>query len=175
MNLIAQLAGGVRALTAPVDNLVSNGAYMLMTSLAWTLKAWAELLLPVEPRKRKEHGQERCTWLRMEFKTFVQAVVHVPCQIVRQVRRTIYRVLSWNPYLTGFFRLCNELHCSRAARRREKSPVTRAAAPSGRSAHSHNLATSSTLNHHPGPQAARPRCAPAPHPLHCRSDRLFKD
>lgn len=109
-NLIAQLAGGVRALAAPVDNLVSNGAYMLMASLAWTLKAWAALLLPVEPRKRKEHEQERRTWLRMEFKTFVQAVIHVPCQIVRQARRTIYRVLSWNPYLTGFFRLCDELH-----------------------------------------------------------------
>jgi Transposase DDE domain group 1 len=110
-NLIAQLAGGVRALAAPVDNLVSNGAYMLMTSLAWTLKAWAALLLPIEPRKRKEHEQERRTWLRMEFKTFVQAVIHVPCQIARQARRTIYRVLSWNPYLTGFFRLCQELHC----------------------------------------------------------------
>lgn len=109
-NLIAQLAGGVRALAAPVDNLISNGAYMLMASLAWTLKAWAALLLPVEPRKRKEHEQERRTWLRMEFKTFVQAVIHVPCQIVRQARRTIYRVLSWNPYLTGFFRLCHELH-----------------------------------------------------------------
>ena len=110
-DLIAQLAGGVRALAAPVDNLISNGAYMLMASLAWTLKAWAALLLPVEPRKRQEHEQERRTWLRMEFKTFVQAVIHVPCQIVRQARRTIYRVLGWNPYLTGFFRLCNELHC----------------------------------------------------------------
>jgi YD repeat-containing protein len=59
---------------------------------------------------RKEHEQERRTWLRMEFKTFVQAVIHVPCQIVRQARRTIYRVLSWNPYLTGFVRLCDELH-----------------------------------------------------------------
>ena len=108
---ILRLAGGVRALAAPVDNLISNGAYMLMASLAWTLKAWAALLLPVEPRKRQEHEQERRTWLRMEFKTFVQAVIHVPCQIVRQARRTIYRVLGWNPYLTGFFRLCNELHC----------------------------------------------------------------
>jgi len=110
-NLLAQLAGGVRALAAPVDNLLSNWAYMLMTSLAWTLKAWAALLLPVEPRKRDEHEAERRTWLRMEFKTFVNAVMRVPCQIVRQARRTIYRVLNWNPYLDGFFRLCNELHC----------------------------------------------------------------
>ena len=110
-NLLAQLAGGVRALSAPVDNLLSNWAYMLMTSLAWTLKAWAALLLPVEPQKREEHKAERETWLRMEFKTFINNIMRVPCQIVRQARRTIYRVLGWNPYLTGFFRLCNELHC----------------------------------------------------------------
>jgi hypothetical protein len=110
-NLIAQLAGGVRALTAPVDNLLSNGAYMLMTSLAWTLKAWAALLLPVEPRKREEHQAERHTWLRMEFKTFLQALMQVPGQIVRQARRTIYRVLHWNPHLPAFFRLCQVLRC----------------------------------------------------------------
>jgi len=110
-NLIAQLAGGVRALTAPVDNLLSNGAYMLMTSLAWTLKAWAALLLPIAPRRRVEHQKQRDTWLRMEFKTFINAVMQVPCQIVRQARRTIYRVLNWNPYLSSFFRLCNVLRC----------------------------------------------------------------
>jgi hypothetical protein len=32
--LIAQLKSGVRSLCAPTDNLLSNGAYMLMTSLA---------------------------------------------------------------------------------------------------------------------------------------------
>ena len=32
-NLIAQLAGGVRALSAPVDNLYSNWAYMVMAGL----------------------------------------------------------------------------------------------------------------------------------------------
>lgn len=110
-NLIAQLAGGVRALAAPVDNLTSNGAYMLMTSLAWTLKSWAALLLPVEPRRREEHEAERRAWLGMEFKTFLNAVLRIPCQIVRQSRRTIYRVLAWNPHLPAFFRLCAVLRC----------------------------------------------------------------
>ena len=45
-NLLAQLAGGVRALRAPVDNLESNWAYMVMTALAWNLKAWWGLTLP---------------------------------------------------------------------------------------------------------------------------------
>jgi hypothetical protein len=110
-NLIAQLAGGVRALAAPVDHLYSNWAYMVMTSLAWTLKAWAALLLPVSPRHREAHEAERRTWLRMEFKTFINGVMRVPCQIIRQGRRTIYRVLGWNPYLNSFFRLCAVLRC----------------------------------------------------------------
>ncbi len=38
-NLLAQLKGGVRALHAPVDNLVSNWAYMEMMTLSWSLKA----------------------------------------------------------------------------------------------------------------------------------------
>ena len=38
-NLLAQLKGGVRALRTPVDSLESNWAYMVMTALAWNLKA----------------------------------------------------------------------------------------------------------------------------------------
>ena len=45
-NLIEQLKNGVRSLTAPVDNLESNWAYMVMTSLAWNLKACYAIWLP---------------------------------------------------------------------------------------------------------------------------------
>jgi len=38
-NLHAQLKQGVCALTAPVDTMEANWAYMVMTSLAWNLKA----------------------------------------------------------------------------------------------------------------------------------------
>ena len=38
-NLHAQLKGGCHALEMPVDDLVSNWAYMVMASLAWSLKA----------------------------------------------------------------------------------------------------------------------------------------
>jgi hypothetical protein len=48
-NVLAQLHGGVRALRAPVDNLQSNWAYMVMTALAWNLKAWWALALPERP------------------------------------------------------------------------------------------------------------------------------
>ena len=110
-NLIAQIAGGARALSAPVNSLVSNWAYMVMTSLAWTLKAWSALLLPVTPRHRASHEAARTLWLRMEFKTFVNEVLKVTCQIVRQGRRVIHRVLHWNPQLPTFFRLSTALNC----------------------------------------------------------------
>ena len=37
----------------------ANWAYMVMASLAWTLKAWCALLLPVSPRWEKQHEQQR--------------------------------------------------------------------------------------------------------------------
>ncbi len=35
-NLIEQCKNGVHAFTAPLDNLLSNGAYMVMAALAWS-------------------------------------------------------------------------------------------------------------------------------------------
>jgi hypothetical protein len=111
-NLLAQLKGGVRALTAPVDNLVSNWAYMAMTALAWNLKAWWALTLPAEPgRWREKHQAEKQWVLKIEFKTFVNAFVRLPCQIVRTGRQLVYRLLSWNPYQPIFFRLVSALRC----------------------------------------------------------------
>jgi len=107
-NLIAQL-GALRALSAPVDNLTSNGAYMLMTSLAWTLKAWAALQVPVDGRWKAKHTTERTRLLRMEFKTFIHAMIQIPCQVVRHARRRVLRILNWNPYLPAFFRLAKVL------------------------------------------------------------------
>jgi hypothetical protein len=43
-NLIEQLKNGVRAPHAPVNTLNANWAYMVMVSLAWTIKAWMALL-----------------------------------------------------------------------------------------------------------------------------------
>ena len=82
-NLIAQLKSGVHALTTPVDNLVSNWAYMVMASLAWSLKAWSALLMPVSPRHAAKHEAEKRSLLRMEFATFCAAMIQMPCQIVR--------------------------------------------------------------------------------------------
>lgn len=112
-NLIAQLKAGVYALTAPVDDLMSNWAYMVMASLAWSLKAWAALLVPESPRHAEKHRAEKRTLLRMEFRTFCAAMIQVPCQIVRGARRLVYRLLSWNPWQGVFLRLVERLHGSR--------------------------------------------------------------
>ena len=73
-NLVAQLKSGVHALTTPVDDLVSNWAYMVMASLAWSLKAWSALLVPVTPRHEAKHQEEKRTLLRMEFATYLRGV-----------------------------------------------------------------------------------------------------
>ena len=58
-NKIAQLAGGVRALSAPVDNLLSNWAYMVATALAWNLKSWWALWLPEKGRWHDKHAADK--------------------------------------------------------------------------------------------------------------------
>ncbi len=109
-NLIAQLKGGVKALAMPVDNLVSNWAYMVMASLAWSLKAWSALVLPERGRWSKKYREEKRSLLRMEFGTFCVAMIQVPCQIVRTAGRVVYRLLSWNPWQGVFLRLVERLH-----------------------------------------------------------------
>jgi hypothetical protein len=108
-NLLAQLKGDVRSLTAPVDNLLSNWAYMVMGSLAWSLKAWAALLLPEEGRWQERHREEKRKLLRMDFTTFRHAMMRVPAQILSTGRRIVYRLLAWNPWQHVFFRLLDQL------------------------------------------------------------------
>jgi hypothetical protein len=104
-NLIDQLKNGVRALHAPLNTLDANWAYMVITSLAWTLKAWFALQLPVSPRWQEKHEEERSLVLRMEFRTFLQQLILIPAQIVRTGRRIVFRLLGWRPHLPLLFRL----------------------------------------------------------------------
>lgn len=108
-NLIEQLKNGVRALHAPVNTLNANWAYMVMASLAWSLKAWMALSLPVSPRWRAKHEAERRSWLRMDFRTFLNAVISLPVQILSSGRRRVWRLLAWRPHLPTFFRLLDAL------------------------------------------------------------------
>ncbi len=110
-NLLEQLRNGVSALRMPVDHLVSNWAYMVMASLAWSLKAWFALLLPARGRWKEKYRVEKRQVLTMEFKRFVNAFIRVPCQIVRSGRRIVYRLLAWNPWQGVFTRGLAALGC----------------------------------------------------------------
>jgi hypothetical protein len=104
-NLIEQLKNGVRALRAPSNTLESNGAYMVIAALAWSLKAWLALLQP--------RSADRQSLLTMEFKRFLQEVMLLPCQMVRTGRRLLYRLLQWNPWVD---RLCRAVEVLRRLR-----------------------------------------------------------
>ncbi len=94
-NVIEQLKNGVSAMRMPVDDLLSNWAYMIMSALAWNLKAWYGLLLP-----NRQRGMEL---VKMEFRRFLHAIVMLPAQIVRSGRRIIYRIMGYNSWLKDFF------------------------------------------------------------------------
>jgi len=114
-NLIDQLKHGVGAMRMPVDTLPSNWAYMVMTALAWTLKAWFALRLPETGRWAARYAAEKAAVLRMEFKTFRQAFMLIPVHVVRSSRRLVFRLLAWNPwqavFLRGFDQLREPLRC----------------------------------------------------------------
>ena len=94
-NVIEQLKNGVNAMRMPVNDLVSNWAYMVMAALAWNLKAWYGLLVP-----DRERGLEL---VRMEFRRFLHAIILLPVQIIRGGRKIVYRLLGYNGWLKDFF------------------------------------------------------------------------
>ncbi|MBI3850463.1 MAG: IS1380 family transposase, partial [Verrucomicrobia bacterium] len=78
-NVIEQLKNGVNAMRMPVNDLLSNWASMVMAARAWNLKSWYGLLTP-----NRQRGLEL---VRMEFRRFLQAILLIPCQVVRTARR----------------------------------------------------------------------------------------
>lgn len=97
-NTISQLKA-CHALAAPVDNLVSNWAYMVIASLAWTLKCWSGMIIRPSGRKAQRTEQEATrNWvMRMEFATYQNALVQIPAQIIRTARQITYRLLTYRP------------------------------------------------------------------------------
>ncbi len=94
-NVIEQLKNGVNAMRIPVNDLNSNWAYMVMAALAWNLKAWFGMMVP-----NRERGQHL---VKMEFRSFLGAVLLLPTQIIRTGRKIIYRILGYNSWLKDLF------------------------------------------------------------------------
>ena len=85
-NVIEQLKNGVSAMRMPVNTLNANWAYMVMTCLAWNLKAWAGLLHPDVSTGR--------AILCMEFRAFLNDMMHVVCQVLKEARTVVLRILN---------------------------------------------------------------------------------
>lgn len=115
-NTISQLKA-CGALAAPLDNLVSNWAYMAITSLAWSLKIWSGL--KIRPRgsdkAKQQQTETKRRVIRMDFHTFRQSLMQIPAQIIRSSRQLIYRLLSYResmePLLLIHANLCRPLRC----------------------------------------------------------------
>lgn len=111
-NLIGQLKSDLGAMRMPLDNLLSNGAYMVFVALAWTLKAWTAMSLPCDSadHESRSHRQKRKkTLLRMDFTTFLRAMIMIPGQVIRSGRRIIVRLLNMNDWTEDFFAIFNGL------------------------------------------------------------------
>jgi hypothetical protein len=95
-NTISQMKA-CGALTAPLDNLVSNWAYMAIASLAWSLKIWSGLM--IQPRGsgkvKKAEAETKRRVIRMDFKTYCQTLMQIPAQIIQRSRQLVYRMLSY--------------------------------------------------------------------------------
>ena len=100
-NVIEQLKNGVNAMRVPVNDLNSNWAYMVMAALAWNLKSWFGLMVP-----NRERGLQL---VKMEFRSFLAAVLLLPTQIIRAGRKIIYRLLGYNSWLKDLFALWERL------------------------------------------------------------------
>ena len=70
-----------------------------------------EALLPVAPGPYEQrHQEQKRSIVRMEFKSFLAALMRLPAQIVRSGRRIVYRLMSWNPWTGCLLRLAEALH-----------------------------------------------------------------
>jgi hypothetical protein len=111
-NLIEQLKNGARALHAPVNTLNSNWAYMVSASIAWSLKAWAALLLRVSPRWKAKQHREQLLILRMDFRGFINQFIRIPAQIIQTGRRVIFRLIGFSPQMHLLFRMLDSIGVS---------------------------------------------------------------
>jgi hypothetical protein len=94
-NIHGQLKSGLNALHAPVDDLLSNWAYMLIAALAWNIKSWHAIMM-----HRKD---DRHAFIRMEFKRFLDTVVRIPAMVLVRARAIVIRLVAYTVNLDRFF------------------------------------------------------------------------
>jgi hypothetical protein len=94
-NVIEQLKNGVGALRVPLYDLVSNWAYMVIAALAWNLKSWFAMML--------HRKTDRATYIAMEFRRFIGAIILIPAQVSRRARSITIRLIGYRPTIDRMF------------------------------------------------------------------------
>ena len=94
-NIVGQLKSGINALHAPVDDLHSNWAYMLIAALAWNIKSWHAMMMH---RKTDRHA-----FIRMEFKRFLDTVIRIPAMVIVRARAIVVRLVAYTVNIDRFF------------------------------------------------------------------------
>jgi hypothetical protein len=94
-NIVGQLKSGINALHAPVDDLHSNWAYMLIAALAWNIKSWNAMMM--------HRKTDREAFIRMEFKRFLDTVIRIPAMILARARGIVVRLVAHTANLDRFF------------------------------------------------------------------------
>ena len=109
-NNIAQLKQC--ALSAPLNDLTSNWAYMVIASLAWNLKIWSGLLITPSGtgKQKEEQAAIKNKLIGMDFTTFRDRVLMVPAQIIRRSRTLVYRLLSYRPSVDWLLLIDRHVH-----------------------------------------------------------------
>jgi hypothetical protein len=94
-NIHGQLKSGLGALHAPVDDLLSNWAYMLIAALAWNIKSWHAMMM------HRHH--DRAGFIRMEFKRFLDTVIRIPAMVSVRARAIVVRLAAYTVNLDRLF------------------------------------------------------------------------
>jgi hypothetical protein len=94
-NIHGQLKSGLGALRAPVDDLLSNWAYMLIAALAWNIKSWHAMMM--------HRNHDRHAFIRMEFKRFLDTVIRIPAMVIVRARALVVRLVAYTVNLDRFF------------------------------------------------------------------------
>ena len=110
-NTISQLKA-CHALSAPLNDLESNWAYMLFASLAWTLKIWSGMMIRVQGNQgqRRSRKEARKRVIRMEFATYLNSLMLIPAQIIRTARQRTFRLLTYLPSVDLLFTMHDHIN-----------------------------------------------------------------
>lgn len=94
-NIHGQLKSGLSALHAPVGDLNSNWAYMVIAALAWNIKSWHAMMM--------HRVEDRATYIRMEFKRFLDTIIRIPAMVLTRARSIVIRLVAYTKGMDRLF------------------------------------------------------------------------